>query len=1329
MSLLNQWKNRPKTIEANAPLVKAPLLDFYPLSRGQQRLFFLDRLYPNNPVYNSSEVYTFRGPLNVEKLKTSLQIIFSLNEVLKCSFHFVDGKPIQKVNHDLVLKVSEYDLSTLSLFDKKRRQEEIMKTDSLCSFNLSDAPLIRASILKLGTEEHLLFITVHHIITDKWSIGLFQEQLLKYYKNVPSVEELDECKSNLQFVDYAYWQQESTIDTVQLDYWKQKLSGEIPHLELPTDYPETVSSSFKGGSIVQQLTKELSTKIIELSKKLETTPYVLLLAVYNVMLSRYSGQKDILIGSPISVRGSKALENIIGFFDETIVLRNSIAQNQSFEEFVKSVRISVLDAFSNKEVTFDLLVKELRPERSISTNPFFRTMFIYHDVEKFVFSPEIDMSYTFYNSGIAKFDLTLYISNEEGILSTEFEYAKDLFEDVSIERLQEHFRLLLEGVTTDSSSIISKIPMLTKEEQLLFFDQKLIENNNPYSKYSAIHEIIIDQAKNNPNSIAVVFENESITYKDFDEQSNKVAEQILKYSKGENQIVGLCFERSIKMMVGLLGILKAGCAYLPLDLNYPSKRIDFILKDSNVKILLTQKDLKSKFQNFGGELLHIKDQEVNDADENGNLVLPNAEKESLAYVIYTSGSTGNPKGVPITHSNIISSNEARLDFYSESPSAFLLMSSISFDSSKAGIFWTLCTGGTLVISKEQLEQDIEALSQVILSNAVSHTLMLPSLYKMLLELGSLESLKSLETVIVAGEKCTTVLCQEHFKKLPETKLYNEYGPTEATVWCIAHKVEKDVNDAVIPIGKATSNAEVYLLNSEREAVPLGATGEIYIGGKGLANGYLNKPELTKSAYLPHPYSKNTEDVLYKTGDLGRYRNDGAIEFLGRTDHQVKIRGFRIELNEIENVLLNNEDVQEAIVISKTSDLSSENNTTRLVAYVVAKVGFDNRLLMRNLTSELPSYMIPSSIIRLEKLPELPNGKVDKIALQEIGQKLQTRAANIKPTSEIESKLVLIWQQILNQTDFGIRDNYFEIGGDSLTSIKMFWLIEKQMNVKLSPSLLFKNPTIEKIAARIESCKIQKVDSFNHIVPYRIEGDKRPLFCIHGGEGHVLFYQNFADHLNSNRPVYLVQPKGVNGEDELHLSIEHMAEDYIKEIIQISDDDFLNLAFYCCGALVVEISNQLKAIGKKANIMIIDSSPKYMIEGEESKSKLRYNYFLKRILKDPITTIKKSLAYRFRRRIIPVLIPLIKNDLEKRHIKIRTQLEQVQQHYEWKNFDAQCTLILGEEGLPEFDKKDIDGWNHWCNSEVQVLYNSGNHFNIFEMPHAKSLGEIAEGICL
>ncbi|MCM4165539.1 MULTISPECIES: non-ribosomal peptide synthetase [unclassified Arenibacter] len=1086
MSILSRWKNKDKGELTKDTIGKAPNGATIPLTGGQQRLFFLESLYPKNPVYNSSEIYRFRGKLVKEDLLKSLQAIFDLNDVFRCSFHIREGIPFQKVWDTVTLDLVHYDISDVMAAEKDTRLAEIMSGDALKPFDLQRPPLIRTTLIKLDFNTHILFITMHHIIVDKWSMGIFRAQLAKYYINPPTTYEIKDIRSRIQFADYAYWEQGRGVDRNQLEYWKNKLSGNIPKLELPTDYPHPAHPSFKGDSNVQILSKSLSSKILELSKEVECTPFILLLSAYYVLLFRYSRQNDIVIGSPISIRNSKVLQNVIGFFDETIVLRTDFLSSISFIELVKRVRQTVYEAFSNKDIAFDVLVKELKPDRVAGINPFLRTMFIYHDVPPMpFFGQDLDLSYDFYNTGVSKFDLTLYVANEKGQLLSEFEYSTDLFDKASIEQFQEHFRLLLIGVTDNPGIEIAAIPMMTVKEQDILLPKKATYLG-PYDSYKGIHEIIRQTALDRKDAVALIYGQEQMTYGELDDLSDTIAQHILSFTKNtNNSIVGLCLERSTILIAGLIGILKAGCAYLPIDPDYPLNRISFMLEDSKVQFVLTDGDLLSKLESYKGTQLLIRN--IIDSGVSTPIAFPDVNGNDLAYVIYTSGSSGKPKGVPITHSNIINSTEGRLLFYPENPSAFLLMSSVAFDSSKAGIFWTLCTGGTLVISEKRLEQDVAKINDIIYSNNISHTLMLPSLYKVMLDYSDLSKLESLTTVMVAGEACSNVLCQNHFNKLPNTGLYNEYGPTEASVWCMAYKITNENLGNMIPIGSAVANAEIYLLDPNLNLVPFGAVGEIYIGGPGLANTYLNRPDLTNMAYINNPFSDTIGSKLYKTGDLGRYRKDGEMLFLGRTDQQVKIRGFRVELSEIEEVILEDPLVDQVLVIVAESEIQESSgpaeNSNYLIAYVEYKGILDQEKFKEQLTKSLPNYMVPSKIIAIDNFPLLPNGKIDKNSLpkpKKDGNK--ALSAHFQgPRNELEIALAEIWQEVLHRAPIGVYDNFFEIGGDSILSIQIV-AKARSKNILLRPNQIFENQTIADLAL------FANFSTLNVAVAQSIEGD-------------------------------------------------------------------------------------------------------------------------------------------------------------------------------------------------------------------------------------------------
>jgi len=909
-SLLSQWKDERRKnggpsiskIPAGAPLLA---------SNGQKRLWFLQQLHLANPFYNYSEIYGLTGKLEVEQFTKALQTIIDAHEILRSTYHLENEVIVLKITPISPITIITHDLSDSPRSSADLKLEEIKYSEGSKTFELAEGPLYRIALVKMTKTEHILVLTLHHIVTDKWSMGIFRQQLAKYYRGFCTGTKVMAEIPPIQYGDYSFWQQQIKVPDQQLAYWEKKLSPEIPVLALPKDFRPPSRPSFRGAFCSKSLSKELSLKTLELSSILETTPYTLMLSLFYMLLFRYTDQTDILIGAPISNRDRTELEGLIGFFNDTVVLRTNLKPSMTFKDLVRSVRTTTLEAFANKDVPFDVLVKSIQPERSLGVNPFFQTMFLYHSVPKDPdFGPNLKFSHSVFDHKVSKFDLTLYISEEKGSLTSIFEYATDLFTHSTIERLQAQFDLLLKGVTENPELQISKYPMLSTAEEDIF-----LPNTETVQKFSrswnGIHQIIEEVGQKFPDKAAVVFKEDSISYKELNQRAENLAHLILEKIDGPSNVIGICIERSLEMIIGLVAILKAGCAYLPLDPEYPRQRINYMLKDAKVSLILTTGSELSDLTQLTTKTFDITT--VEHSVKISNSELPSLQPDALAYIIYTSGSTGNPKGVPITHQNIINSTLARPLFYGGDPESFLLMSSIAFDSSKAGIFWTLCTGGTLVISEKRLEQDMDHLSKIVEKNAVSHTLMLPSLYGLLLNHGDIDKLQGLSGVIVAGEACTERLCKKHFEILPGTELFNEYGPTEASVWCIAHKITRDDLKGPIPIGKPIANTEVYILNDRLEQVPYGAVGELYIGGAGLTNGYLNLPEENQKHFVFWPPNSKTPSRLYRSGDLVRYDKKGVLQFLGRKDQQVKVRGFRIELDEVEKVILGSTLVDRAVV--------------------------------------------------------------------------------------------------------------------------------------------------------------------------------------------------------------------------------------------------------------------------------------------------------------------------------------------------------------------------------------------------------------------------------
>ena len=909
-SLLDRWLSLNKEQEVKTGISPRPVGVQAPLSSGQQKLWFLQQLYPGNPFYNYAEAYRFKGNVNMEHLIKGFRMVASRHDMLRTTFSITGGKAIQAVDSANDVEVKHIDWPDDLPAEEKELQAFIAR-EADRPFDLNQGPLTRICLVKMTDDEYLAIVSMHHIITDEWSLGILREEWASNYQALQAGDATSPAPLPVQYADYAYWQQSNEPDPSHLAYWKEKLQGNLPVINLPTDRSRPAIPSFKGEFCRRWLPQDLSEQIISLTGKTNTTLFVFLLAAFKVLLHRLSGQQDILVGTPFNGRDHISLEKLIGYFIDTLVLRSALKPDSGFTDVLAAVRQTSLEAFSHKNLPFETLVKTLKPGRFMSVNPLFQVMFVYHKAPALPsFGTELVFEQVDFASGSSKFDLTLHMSEENGRLSATFEYATDLFGRTTIERIQDHFRVLLEGIVENPETPIARLPLLTKagRHQLL---TTWNQTATPMANNLPVHALFEQQAAKRPEAPALAFKEVGMSYRQLDEKAGAIAALILAKGGRPNTVVGLYTERSPEMIVGILGILKAGCAYLPLDPEYPEERIHFMAQDAGTSLILTPERLSKTFSDKDIPLITFEEAAASISRPVRSI---NVSGEDPAYVIYTSGSTGRPKGVAISHDNLRHATLARIAWYKEAPECFLLLSSFAFDSSVAGIFWTLCTGGQLILPEKRIEQDINRLADIIATHRITHTLMLPSLYALLLQHAPAKSLDSLHTVIVAGESCMPSLCALHEDTLGGTALYNEYGPTEATVWCTVHKIRKEDAMGPVPIGRPIQNTRIYILDETLEPVPAGVPGALYVAGAGLAGGYINQPGLSAQKFIPDPFADNPETKMYKTGDMARFRHDGTIEFLGRADEQVKIRGFRIELSEIAETLKQLPGVQDAVVL-------------------------------------------------------------------------------------------------------------------------------------------------------------------------------------------------------------------------------------------------------------------------------------------------------------------------------------------------------------------------------------------------------------------------------
>ncbi len=907
--------------------------DIYPLSHVQAGMLFHTLASPNSGVYIEQYTCKLRGELQIQAFKSAWEKVIERYDTLRTAFVWEAlDEPLQIVRQKVELLWTFSDWCSLTSKDREIALAEFLETDRSLGFQLEKAPLMRIKIIRLQDDTYQLIWTFHHLLCDGWSTLIILKEVLTIYSLLCQGKNII-LQSPRPYRDYIAWLQKQNLDKAKI-FWQELLQGFTEATPLPIANSLTSTSNYCQKQIL--LNPQLSESLNSWAKQHRLTLNTVINGAWALILSGYSGEEEVVYGTTVSGRPATlaGVEEIVGLFINTLPVRVQISPNTELIPWLQEIQSQLLNI---RTFEYTPLVKiqgwsEVPQGRSL-----FESIVVF---ENFPTQTQIENSklkiediHYFEQSN---YSLVLKVFPEKS-LELILIYDANRFESGTIARILGSLETILQGFVENPHSTIASLPLLAQAEQ----HQLLVEWNKSQTAYPqdvCIHDLFQEQVQKNPDAIAVAFESQYLTYRELNQKANCLARHLQSLGVGADVCVGILLERSFEMVVGILGILMAGGVYVPLDPNYPQERLTYILQDTKATILLTQQKLVNLLPNNSLPTICL-DTDWQKVEENDNLKssLTNLESnEHLAYVIYTSGSTGKPKGVLVTHRNLVHSTTARINYYSQPVDRFLLLSSFAFDSSVAGIFWTLCQGGTLVLPKQKLEQDIQELANIIAGEQVTHTLCLPSLYSLLLSYATTVELQSLKVVIVAGEASGRAMAQQHHEKLPDTSLYNEYGPTEATVWSSVYQVPANVESSTIPIGKPIPNTQIYLLNSRQQLVPIGVPGEIFIGGPGIVRGYLNQPEKTTEQFIPDPFSQVEGDHLYRTGDLARYLPDGNIEFLGRVDRQVKIRGYRIELSEIEDVLKHHETVQEVVVVAQSIQQSSASDSVdSLVAELLA----------------------------------------------------------------------------------------------------------------------------------------------------------------------------------------------------------------------------------------------------------------------------------------------------------------------------------------------------------------------------------------------------------
>lgn len=1016
--------------------------EYYPVTSAQKRLYTIQQVNPDSTAYHLPHAFMIEGKLNRERLERAFRIVIGRHEVLRTYFDIQDGEIVQKIEPRIEFNIPEVQLVE----------------DEVCSFiekffqpmNLCQAPLMRVCIVSLSEEKNLLLFDIHHIITDGTSMGIMIKELMEVYRGKDLSDIL------LQYKDFSIIQKNALTSKrvkEQEEYWTGIFQGNPPVLNLPTDIPRPHMRNLQGDTLNFILDSDLTNNLQDLANKNSSTLFMVLLAIYSILLKKYSGQEDIVIGSPIAGRSHADLQNVMGMFTNTLPLRTNPVGNKTFKQFLEEVKKNVLNAYQNQEYQMDDLLQKIDVTHDLSRNPLFDTMFILQNMDIPDFNFEgLKISQYPLKGRFAKFDLSLEARNIQGALACQLEYSTELFYRSTMERLAGHFTQLAELITKNPEMHIDELEMMTPMEKMMMLNYSNINSITENQNVTTIPALFEKQVEKTPNYIAVSFGNEQVTYQELNERANRIAHVLRRRGVKADSIVGLMVDRSIEMITGILGILKAGGAYLPIDPKYPQDRIKYLLRDSSAKVLLTQ-DPYSEYVEFQGEVIDIYGAEIVHCDAS-NPVLIN-KPTNLAYVIYTSGTTGNPKGVLIEHRSILNYSLEKIkicDYKTEDVTLQLL--SVSFDAFGANFYPTILSGATLVILGEEDSHNFSDIPSIIHDKRITNMGIVPSMLREILHHARVEDLQFLKFIVLGGERADKELFHLIQSLAPHVLLINEYGPTENSIGSTIFKGMEEKTASVI--GYPLPGTQIQVLDSYGSMLPIGIPGEICVSGNGLARGYLNRPELTAEKFIEK--SKGKEGRIYCTGDIGRWREDGTIEYIGRSDDQVKIRGFRIELSEIEAKLIEIEAIKEAVVLVR-----EEQDVQVLVAYLVSSRNWSVIELREELSQKLPAYMIPSYFAQIESLPLTANGKVDKYSL-ESNPYLTSKQDYVSPSNQSEVLISRVVEEVLGIEKLGMYDNFFELGASSLEIMKI--AAKLSLHFELSVNDIYKYPTVNCLAKKI-----------------------------------------------------------------------------------------------------------------------------------------------------------------------------------------------------------------------------------------------------------------------
>jgi amino acid adenylation domain-containing protein len=1307
-----------------------------PLCPAQERLWFLDSLNPGTGLLNLPVAYRVKGPLDVDALERALRHVVSRQDALRTIVRMGSSGPEQLVSGRASFDLEVSALSSGSSADDAVRLHEALRALVSAPLSHAEGRVFRAGVVELGASDHVFFLVASRLVCDDASLDVFSRELSATYGALVEGRPEPLPDLPLTYRDYVAWQLEGLASGAwekDFEYFRTQLSGFVRALELPPDRARPARMTYRGEALPFSFDRETAERIRALAREEGHTPFIVLLGALFVLFHGYTGETDLVVGTPVRGRAREEAEPLVGAFENPLVLRAELDPGASFVDFLARLRATCLEALEHQHVPFARLVEALRPERDGSRTPLFQILFGYREIggRSTSLGPlrleRIDLDATATGT-----DLSFCIEDRGTDFAGEIVFARDLFERRTIERLAESFGEMVEEVTRKPRAAISTLdPFVAQRRELEAMD----ENGSSHSGDALVHELFEAEVRRSPDRIAVRFEGQAVTYAELDARANRIARRLRAQGVGRDDRVGLCVRRSIEMIAAMIAVHKAGGAYVPLDPAQPRERLSYMLADSGARVLISEARTAGAVDVPPGVRVLALDAGGTPPLGEVRPARPSSS-EQLAYVIYTSGSTGKPKGALVEHRNVVSffrGMEERIDL---SPGGvWLAITSISFDISVLEILGSLTHGLTVVLLGDQRLGDAEnsrfGIRALIENAKVTHFQCTPSQASLLLEREETRAaLRPLRHLLVGGETLATPLAMSLLDAV-SGEVSNAYGPTETTVWSSTHRVTRAPGP--VPIGRPIAGTRFYVLDARMKRVPFGVPGELFIAGPGVVRGYHDRPELTAARFLPDPFRRG--ERMYRTGDIARVRYDGLVEFLGRNDLQVKIRGHRVELGEIESTLAADPSVKDAVVVSQADGLGG----SRLVAYVVPRRSVEGEALRERLRKSLPSYMVPSAYVLIDALPLTPNGKIDRNALPPA--LLRSSPATQAPRDDVERRLARIWRAALGVPWVGVEDDFFDLGGHSLLGARMLSDVYREFDVRLSLAVLFEAPTLSSLAALVRAeldlpppsgapkslrprASLVKT-AWSTIVPIQRDGMLPPFFCAAGQGGNPMNLRHVARELGKDQPFYGLQHRGVDGRLPPHESVEDMAHEFIRDMKAVQPEGPYYIGGFSGGGLVAfEMAQELVRNGDEVGALVLLEAANPRLEAPSGRERLALHR--RRLGEEGLAYVRSALTARFERESarvkLVVCLRLAKlRPYEFRNEAVTAAWNAMESRYRPKPYPGTVVLLRARErDTNVFDP--YNGWKPLVLGNIEVHHVDGGHTSFVAEEHAKDTAQ-------